>query len=166
MIQDSVNTVVAAARKEQGAYNQLRKVHDLLGKNICYTNSTGMRAYQITGGLVDNTGVCEAYAKSFKLIAEQLGYPTILVVGTARRERGGKLYTEPHMWNYVQIDGEWYAVDVTWSDKGTSTEFFLVGAQTPSQEYGGKTFSQTHVEAPFGELITLGYPNLSTTALI
>lgn len=31
-----------------------------------------------------------------------------------------------HAWNLVQLDGEWYQMDVTWNDGGNWQEFFLV----------------------------------------
>ena len=64
---------------------------------------------------------------------------------------------ENHAWNYVQIGGIWYAVDVTWDDPVTTTgwispsskyRYFLKGAgeiakdHTPSGQFteGGKIF--------------------------
>ena len=63
-------------------------------------------------------------------------FRSILVTGTATNSSGA---TEDHMWNYVKLDGEWYAVDVTWDDPvivggGKITDsikyrYFLVGSK-------------------------------------
>lgn len=72
-------------------------------------------------GLVNSTyskGVCECYAKSFKLIADQLDLETIMATGMAQSNgsSGG------HAWNYVKLDEKWYGMDVTWND-GSVGEF-------------------------------------------
>ena len=48
--------------------------------------------------------------------------------------------TESHAWNYVQLDGKWYAIDVTWDDpiiigngyvsESTKYKHFLKGSNT------------------------------------
>ena len=52
--------------------------------------------------------VCAGYAKAFQYMMHKMGIPCAMVVGDA----GG----ESHGWNIVQIDGEFYAMDVTWDD--------------------------------------------------
>ena len=39
--------------------------------------------------------------------------PCVIVSGTATNSQGE---TENHAWNYVQLNGIWYAVDCTWDD--------------------------------------------------
>ncbi len=64
-------------------------------------------AHSILGLAKYDLGVCETYAKSFVLLCEINDVDCILGSGIA----GG-----PHAWNYVEIDGVWYGVDVTWTD--------------------------------------------------
>lgn len=65
-------------------------------------------------------------------------------------------------------DGVWYAVDLTWDDKGDIMyDFFLVGSQTQNYYFGQTTFSAGHT--PNGQrfvtdLFALSYPALSRTA--
>ncbi len=92
----------------------------------------------------DEGPVCEAYARAFKVLCDNATpkIPCVLVDGTAKSDptntsdQGG-----PHMWNYAQVDGSWYGVDVTWNDpgKGDATnatsghendDYLLVGSDT------------------------------------
>ena len=106
--------------------------------------------------------VCEGYAKAFKYMLDSFGIESTLVIGTATNSQGE---SENHAWNYVKLNGRWYAVDCTWDDPiivgGFSNDeikytYFLKGANTFSRDHfpvgvfteGGKEFI---------------YPNLSGT---
>jgi len=65
------------------------------------------------GALVKGQAVCEGYARAFKYLMDASGIPCVLVSGTAINSQGQE---ESHAWNYVQINENWYAVDVTWDD--------------------------------------------------
>lgn len=60
------------------------------------------------GILVNKKGVCESYSEAFQLLCLYVGINCTGVVGTAM---GGG-----HKWNAVQLDGEWYACDITFDD--------------------------------------------------
>lgn len=52
------------------------------------------------------TGVCQAYMEGYIAVMNYLNIPVSYVVSSAM----------DHTWNLVQIDGNWYHVDVTWND--------------------------------------------------
>ncbi len=56
--------------------------------------------------LKEGTGVCQAYAGTFKYIMDKLGIPCRYVSSD----------DAAHQWNMVQLDGEWYHIDVTQDD--------------------------------------------------
>jgi len=60
------------------------------------------------GIICNNYGVCESYAEAFALIARTLGMNAIMETGTLD---GG-----PHEWSKIEINGNWYVVDVTNND--------------------------------------------------
>lgn len=62
--------------------------------------------------------VCEGYARAFQVLCQASGIPCILVDGTAVNDLGSGL----HMWNYVNLDGAWYGVDVTWNDPADDSD--------------------------------------------
>lgn len=115
----------------------------------------------LSGGEDGQGPVCEGYARALKVLCDRLGIGCTLVEGDAKATATGK--TEPHMWNYVQVDDGWYAVDVTWNDPVTSLEgdpavsgmesedWFLLGADSPVAE--GLTFLQSH---PVENVVTSG----------
>ncbi len=102
-------------------------------------------AFECTGALDGRIGengpVCESYARAMKVLCDRAGIPCVLVDGFAKNGFNGD--GEAHMWNYVQLEGRWYAVDVTWNDPlgGTSgavsgmesEEYLLIGADTMTQ---------------------------------
>ena len=138
------------------AYNDIKMVHDYLVENIEYdTTISQSNIYNVYGALVNGRAVCEGYARSFKYLMDELGIPCTLVIGTGTNSQG---QTENHAWNYVQLNGTWYAIDCTWDDPVSSTgyisqssryRYFLKGSNeflqdhTPSGQFteGGKVFS-------------------------
>lgn len=116
-------------------YFKAKKVHDWLVDNMEYDATATYRS-SIYGALVQKRGVCESYARAYKYILNDMGIDNVLVTGMATNSSGA---TEDHMWNYVKLDGDWYAVDVTWDDPvivggGRITDsikyrYFLVGSK-------------------------------------
>jgi transglutaminase/protease-like cytokinesis protein 3 len=86
--------------------------------------------------------------------------PCVLISGTAQNSEGT---TENHEWNYVQLDGKWYAIDVTWDDpiiqgggyltNSLKYKYFLKGLNTINKNHflNGKVSVNG---------ITFTYPNL------
>lgn len=104
------------ARQVEGYDNfeKVRQVHNWLINNVEYDkNLSADEPYSIVGALMEGEAVCEGYARSFKYIMDEIGIPCILVSGTGTNSNGE---TESHAWNYVELDGKWYGVDVTWDD--------------------------------------------------
>lgn len=61
------------------------------------------------GVLVDGLGVCLSYASAFKMIADEAGLESVMMIGNIVGGSG-------HAWNKVKIDGDWLVVDPTWND--------------------------------------------------
>ena len=49
----------------------------------------------------------------------ELGIPCDIVFGTCTNGGG-------HAWNLVQLDGNWYQMDVTWDDQSYGRDDFLL----------------------------------------
>lgn len=64
-------------------------------------------SYTGEGVLLDKTGVCQGYALAFQAIMDRLRIPCQVIYGTANG---------PHAWNMVQLNNDWYWVDLTFDD--------------------------------------------------
>lgn len=76
--------------------------------------------------LVEGKAVCSGYSKAYKLLLNRCGINCYYVTGKA----GG-----PHGWNCVELDGEYYHVDVTWGDGKFTRSDGTVWADTVNYEY-------------------------------
>ena len=143
--------------KTGNTYEDIKMVHDYLVDTISYDSSLSKQnIYNIYGALVSRECVCEGYARAFKYLLDELDIPCVMVIGTATNSQGE---TENHAWNYVQLNGNWYAVDSTWDDPvviggGMASaesryKYFLVGREVIDQDHSssgqftedGKVFS-------------------------
>lgn len=71
-------------------------------------------------GAFHGDAVCEGYATAAKLMLNKLGVVCDIENGVCIGGGG-------HAWNLVQLDGQWYQLDITWNDcGGKPTEFLLV----------------------------------------
>lgn len=136
-------------------YSKMKALHDWMIDNMEYDLNAPNRA-SVYGALVEKRGVCESYARTFKYIIDELGIGNVLITGTSTNNNG---VTEDHMWNYVQLNGNWYAIDVTWDDP------IVVGGGTLSDDIkhryflvGSKDLFKNHTEkftiSPSGKIFT------------
>lgn len=92
------------------AYERELAIHDAFASVCKYADDTeNMRVYTSMGALVDNYAVCEGYSRAMQILLSMAGIETYYVFGTGSEEL--------HMWNVVNIDGEWYHLDATWNDQ-------------------------------------------------
>eukprot|EP00833_Pecoramyces_ruminatium_P018590 jgi/Orpsp1_1/1192622/evm.model.d7180000094683.1 len=85
-------------------YAKLRYIHDYL---VTYINNKNAQSGDLYGALVLNAAVSNGYANAFQYISRQLGINCIII-------RAGKIGTL-YAYNYVELDGKWYAID-TYAD--------------------------------------------------
>lgn len=87
-------------------YQKVKLIHDYIINNSSYDISMkNTSAYNL---LVDKTAVCEGYALA--------AYRLFLAAGLENRIIYGMGKDQPHAWNIVKVDGEWYNIDITWDD--------------------------------------------------
>lgn len=84
-------------------------VHDYLIRNTVYDEATassgsGGPSHYVEGTLLNGLAVCSGYASTFQLLMMLAGIPCEYV------------WNDVHAWNLVQIEEEWYHIDVTWDD--------------------------------------------------
>ena len=134
MISDINTNYLSSTSSDYDKYESINKyIMDKIEYAYEDDNTTPSSAYWAHNieGLVNNTyskGVCECYAKNFKLICDTVGLETILATGIANT--GGS--SGGHAWNYAKVDDKWYGMDVTWNDSSASLihkngDYFLKG---------------------------------------
>lgn len=148
--QNALKRAINYVKKQKGRYAKVKAAHNYIANLVSYSrNDTESLCYHtITGGLLDkykHTGVCETYAKLFDIICKANNIPSILV--TNCRIYGNQIYSNDHIWNYVQMEnGKWYVVDVTYDDQDSSREilydYFLAGSNT---NVWGEKVKETHL---------------------
>lgn len=132
MLSDEMNTV-----------EKLLFLHDYLVVNTEYAkeNVQDERCHSIVGVALDGKAVCDGYAKAFQYYMNALQIPCNIIGN------------DTHAWNQVQIDGEWYMVDVTHDD--------------PSEDLFGRVSHTYFLKSETGmgnrKWNTAGYPACDST---
>ncbi|MDE6442315.1 MAG: hypothetical protein K2L12_06160, partial [Clostridia bacterium] len=141
---NAVNAIVTEANKKESVVKKIEYVNDYIKTNNTYGYGTELKGDQYVdtdraafvhtsyGALVKHESVCEGYAKSFKAVLDRLDIPCVLISGYVYNTKSSTY--EPHMWNYVQVEGMWYGVDVTnndWSDN----KYLLCGGNDMLGDY-------------------------------
>ena len=141
LVEQVKNQIIA--NKTGNTYQDIKMVHDYLLDNLEYDTSISRpHIYTIYGALINKVCVCEGYARAFKYIMDSLNIPCVMVMGEATNSQGQR---ENHAWNYVQLDGRWFAIDATWDDpvvqgggrvsNETKYKYFLKGSSTFNQDH-------------------------------
>ncbi len=90
------------------------QLHDLLCEQVEYSSDkSDPMIYTAYGALVNGRAICEGYSRAMQLLLAEFKIRSVTVTGIA----GG----EGHMWNAVELEDEWYHLDVTWNDTKGST---------------------------------------------
>lgn len=90
-------------------------VHDYLVVNTIYSEEEDKADYLATAYsvLIEGEGQCQGYAEAFTALLMLSGVETKVISGDAL---DSSATYQPHAWNLVMIEGDWYHVDATWDD--------------------------------------------------
>ena len=107
----SLVDVVRAIGRTDASYETVRAVYEYLIENCTYDElNLDQTMYSV---MVNHSGVCASFAKSFEFIMQCFGIPCTVVHGRLTHSTGMLGTTLGHAWNVVKINGRWYHVDVT-----------------------------------------------------
>lgn len=177
----AVNRILSMVTGETAA-EKVRQLNKILTEQNEYNTTADLSTISnepheclaaLEGRAGKNGPVCDGYSRAFKVLCDQLDIPCVLENGYARTS--AKSAGTFHMWNSVQVDGNWYGADITWDDplvRGVSgaksgyenERYLLVGSST---EIRGMTFSRSHPasnQAAQGGVAFDNGPPLSTVA--
>lgn len=88
-------------------YDKSKYVYDMLIQNCDY-DVNAENNQNIISVFLQGATVCQGYADAAQYLLTQLGIQSNVIVGTANNES--------HAWNLVQLDGDYYYMDVTWGN--------------------------------------------------
>ena len=142
-----INEIKAMTDKAMTDSEKALIVHDYIASHTDYdyknyvSSSLGQSSFSAYGVLINNTGVCQGYARAFQIIMGQLGVETVRVSSASMN----------HEWNLIKADGAWYHVDITWDDPvwDNSTED-IDREQYVSHKYFLRTDSEMRVLGYYG----------------
>lgn len=102
-------------------YEKEKAIHDYLVTTVVYDTSavsdptkTVNEAFNILGALLKRKAVCWGISCAFKLMCDWCGIKSYVIFGCPA---GSTEEQDPHAWNVVVLDGDYYHVDVTWDLK-------------------------------------------------
>lgn len=110
-------------------YDRELYLHDAFVERCSYADiddaqTDRFRVYTSVGALVDFSAVCEGYSRAMQILLSACGIETYYTSGIGNKAL--------HMWNTVNLDGEWYFLDATWNDNDdavTSYDHFNLTTQ-------------------------------------
>lgn len=163
--------VSAANAVEGGSVEKIEFVNKYISEHTEYSFGTEIKdgknvdtpaaAYISTsyGALVNGKAICGGYAKAFKAVMDRLEIPCVCVQGYAKRNDAAQY--EAHMWNYVEVEGMWYAVDVTYNDTSNRLDkFFLTGGEELFKSHmEDKVISSSDYELQYPAIKPYNYGN-------
>ena len=95
-------------------------VHDFCLANFSYDYSFGKHSHSIVGPIMNKTGVCEGISKYIKLVFDYIGIRSLIVTSRINKPIGGMV--DEHAWNIVEINRNFYHLDVTFDMSITETQ--------------------------------------------
>lgn len=109
----SIQKIVKNLDKNLSDYEKILQIHDYLVINTEYDSNSALLSEKGIwstpyGCLINGQAVCQGYAQAFQLLMNALNIECGICSGTAQNE--------PHAWNYVLLNQNYYWVDVTWDD--------------------------------------------------
>lgn len=127
IFEDSANKIIDKANTYSTEYLKEKYVHDTLIEMNKYDENEKLNQSAYSA-LVKGKTVCAGYSRAFQYIMNKLGITTYYIAGDSAGD---------HSWNIIELENEFYNVDLTWDDqKITTYRYFNVP---------DSVFSKTHI---------------------
>ena len=109
-VKEVIKPGMSDCEKELAIHDWILQWADYAEDTLTPLGQTTQRDLTPYGILLDREGTCMGYANTFQLFMDLLDIPCRTVTGASFHSM------QAHGWNMVQLQGEWYCVDVTWDD--------------------------------------------------
>ena len=120
-LDQQIAVFTAGIRDTMTDYEKEIYFHEALAGFITYGYPTAGNvnlSHTAYGGLVNGLAVCDGYTKSLQILLHAVGIRSFIAEGYSLDPSGN---TVAHAWNYVELDGRFFHVDLTWNDQGDET---------------------------------------------
>ena len=108
----TANAVLEQINLSASDYEKALQVHDYLVQHTEYDQSAVSKGKGLWstayGCLVNGSAVCQGYSQAFQILMNKMGIECGICSGNAKGEA--------HAWNYINLNGQYYWIDVTWDD--------------------------------------------------
>lgn len=105
-VESKADSVLSKLNDDMSDFEKEIVIQKYLIENTIYAEDKN--SHNLLGPLVDGIAVCEGYSLAFQYLMRRAGVPCITIMGSF----GG----ESHLWNMVEIEGDYYHIDVTADD--------------------------------------------------
>lgn len=107
-VNGKVQAIIETMPDGLSTYEKVKYVNDWIVQNTMYGEYSTASPHSAYAVAMEGVGVCQGYALLVTKLLNELQVPSQYVVG--------EVESEAHAWNLVQINGNWYHLDVTWND--------------------------------------------------
>ncbi len=104
-VREKADEILKGITPEMSQTDIVAYFHDTIITGCEYSETAN--SDNVYGCLVEGKAVCEGYSRAMQYLCSLTDVRCIIVTGVA---------DEDHMWNMVEIDGQWYHIDLTWDD--------------------------------------------------
>ncbi|MFG6384203.1 MAG: hypothetical protein K1V96_08110 [Lachnospiraceae bacterium] len=108
-IDDIVDAWLCGISINDTDYDKAKYVYQFLALNTEYVKDAP-NSQNIISVFLERKTVCQGYACAVQYLLGQLGIQSVIVSGTA--------LGEPHAWNLICLEDEYYYMDATWGNNG------------------------------------------------
>lgn len=163
-LKTEANSFYATLEKGLSEYEREKLIHDFVLSACEYDESltdvenvplSKDSAFDPYGVLVENIAVCEGYARTFQMLCNGVGIRCVNIIGESEEQL--------HMWNAVELDGDWYYVDTTWDDSDDEAlqyDYFNISEKQLTTDH---TFSPIYTQMTDEEICGDGEINALTS---
>lgn len=167
-MRSSAQALLSGVKASMSDYTKAKTIHDNFIRHIKYnidavqSPSSCPHSFDAYGALVQQTAVCEGYAKALKILYDAAGLNSLYItgIGVIDSESGS------HAWNMVETGGTWHWVDATFDDPVYSYyDGINTGHETDEYfEMRDSLFQESHIFSEYSESDPENYTDIPDAA--
>lgn len=109
-IENIVKNYISKINNNMPVFEKELVLHNELGQDVSYYSFENIDKipdlyHSIKGSFIEKSAVCDGISKALQILYDKAGIETMLISGT--------LENEPHAWVLVNLNNQWYHVDLT-----------------------------------------------------